>query len=141
MTADRESNQLLKQFEMDEVEDEGAREEPPDQDAQTEPRPSRRHRGGLASIGKQMGLDEKYNHPFFESDEDERMVEILNSLECARMSLAVLGSELGAAQSDNQTTVPASRLQNLKLAINLSLPNDLPLEEYRSIGDWLATLQ
>jgi len=123
------------------VEDDGAREDNFDQDAQTEPRPARRHRAGLASIGKQMGQDEKYNHPFFESDEDERMVEILNSLECARMTLGALETDLKTARADKQTTVAASRFENLRLIIDLSLPNDKQIEESRSIGDWLATLQ
>ena len=125
---------------MDEVDDEDPREEHPYQDAQTEPRPARRHRAGLASIGNQLDLGEKFDHPFFESDEDERMVEILNSLECARMSLGALNPELKTSKIAKQASVAASRFQNLVLSIDLSLPNNKQLEDYQTVGDWLASL-
>lgn len=126
---------------MDEVEDEDPRVEHLFHDAQTEPRPARRHRAGLASIGNQVAMDEKFNHPFLESDEDERMVEILNSLECARMSLGALDPELKASKTAKQVSVAASRFQNLVLAINLGLPSNKQLEDYQTVGDWLASLQ
>ena len=109
-----------------------------DNDEKSESGLQKRQRSGLASIGSQLDNKVYMDQPYFEQDEDDMLGEILNSLECARMSLKVM--EFPGQVSKKEEPSRGTAFKSTRLLINLSPQSGKDITEYESIERWISDL-
>jgi hypothetical protein len=93
----------------------------------------RLRREGLANIGSQLLRDNNLGEELMDMDEDDRIVEISNSLECAQMTIKATTRVLGAKEKPKA----GSAFAPTRFIYNLSDQNNKPIEEYLNLNEWI----
>lgn len=94
---------------------------------------TRKPREGLAQIGSHLLIAGNLGDEMMDMDEDDRIVEISNSLECAQMSVKAIQKVL----TEKQKPRTGSSLVPARFIFNLTDSNNKPLDKYLNIGDWI----
>lgn len=94
---------------------------------------TRRRREGLANIGSQLLLAGNFDDEMMDMDEDDRIVEISNSLECAQMSIKVIQKTL----LEKQKAKTGSSFVPSRFIINLTDSKNKSIQSYLNLGDWI----
>jgi hypothetical protein len=89
--------------------------------------------GGLANIGSQLLMANQFGEELMDMDEDDHVVEIVNSLECAQMTIKATPKVPGVKEKAK----PGSSFAPTRVIFNLSEFSNKPMEEYLNLGDWI----
>lgn len=104
--------------------------------AQERGNPGRKQRvGGLANIGSQLLKANQFSEDLMDMDEDDRVVEISNSLECAQMTIKATQKLIGSKEKAKA----GGSFAPTKVIFNLSDLSNKPIEEYLNLGDWIQS--
>jgi hypothetical protein len=121
---------------MDQVLKEGENEDEDTLNISPEVSTTKNHRrkaAGLANIGNQLFISGLVKDEDLEIDEDERVVELCNSLEIAQMSIRTVEKQLSSrvVPADGKEGQPSRVVFNLPCGQNKEIGNFL------NLGDWL----
>lgn len=93
----------------------------------------RQRREGLANIGSQLLQANHFGEELMDMDEDDHVVEISNSLECAQMTIKATQKTVGSKEKSKMGTSFAPT----RVIFNLSDFSNRPIEEYLNLGEWI----
>lgn len=119
-------------YTLTEVPESNKKESTPDSDEKSCPG-RRKRRQGLANIGSQLLLAGNLDDEMMDMDEDDRIVEISNSLECAQMSVKVIQKTL----LEKQKAKPGKAFVPSRFIFNLTDSKNKAIQSYLNLGDWI----
>lgn len=88
---------------------------------------------GLASIGTEMLRNGRMKLDDLELDEDDRLIEMSNILECLEMQL----EQFPKNKSIEEKPVVGSKDSSTKVVFNLIETNSRPIDSYLNLGEWI----